>query len=825
MDSNKVHTVNDTQILPFVIQNQEQSNILCSTFLKGHFNYYYYSDSYGVRSSLTDYLDFNEVAPPAGHYTLVEVSLGNSLDSSPRFFMPMVLREVNGYLTQLPSALVESLGVPIELSNISTNRWSINRKEFYTPYGTQWQKKAEINFLGKHNVILDTVSTVSCLKSPLYAKALAYKEAFIASAPRRLNVLKTHCLYRGASNTVLTLGTQTKNQVLKGGSFFLYKQIVNVYDPETRTISQREILQLGIFTSVTNIIKYSNSRLLMKQLLTDIKNGNEHVGNPTAYEKENIARLKGITHYWDKPSQIASQFFNCNMPKGILNFNVLSQENLEQTVSNDYFHQTTIQSYLSSSEEAIALAKADKAIELNNHRITQEKINKERKEEDIVYCTNKIKAYLRSIEDYKESIRGYERNILTSNESISIFTKASETLVKQKEDCSKTYKEKITESLESIEKKNFTENLKKTGIIVLNIGYYNKAEGHRDIKDFPEVVNDPSFALHKVHFVTTKPLPIYVDNYKTITDCEEDYEEAKGKKVKAGGSYEVILTYLNHTANVTLRLASAKAVYGVSGNQATIHPHCESVYIDSQDTLLSLYTSWRSPCLGDSSSSITAAFQKNNPRMVILGFLSWLTSCCSSDYWGKKQSWFPSYSSLKTTESLLDACEIPEEIPEETVEETSETVTEEDIERGSVLIQNQVVGEVGPLIEGIPIQAGTGIEINEQAELDMAILQEAIVNGTIQEILPETVTNQPVEPVPQGGPALPGTLNALEAEDLYEDQESEDQIIFYSVPNRDLNIESTDTITLSNDYLPYTSLNTIEIPEEPLEPLEEENTL
>jgi hypothetical protein len=609
-----------------------------------------------------------------GHL-LVETNGPRTLpESRSRFFTPVILRKEGEYLTQLPKGLIDTLGEPVDLSNLNDNLWSIDTNyNLNNGNNTSGEVRHQTNQLRQHQVRLATVGSVSLLEHTQSEVKEAFRQIFYDNAPRRLKVLAADNLFKGTSTGNCFVTVQTKNQVLKGRAFFLFKQKVNIYDVRVGAYYSAPVLQLGIFTNPTSVCRYKNSRRLFINLLNALNTSSSFYESSEEYHQQLNKKLAGLNLYWNKIGNIVLDELQSQDISGLEDYQPVL-ELQKKAITDKNFNPIRMQRELETCPEVIDLEKVIQAQQQTKDRITEA-------DGTLYSYSNQITSYKKRIEEMSNDITYYEDSAIKVEERKEILIKALEPLVEQEKEYQRIYQEKISNCDTQLPEMKVLENLQKSGIALIDVIYRDAIDQTISLNDLTEPPIRQKYSLSKVHFVTTKPIPIALNSYKYMYSKEE-----VTCKTVAGGPYEVIVTETSGSVAMSLRLASRNAVFGYNNKTAKIHPHTEDFTLSNIDDLYYMYKNFENACLGNARSAIVQGFEQNHPEMVVLAAYSWLSSCCTSDTWGKSASWFPAYSSLKTTEPLIDLIKrevVPDikyvVLPPEESEEESETNIEETV--------------------------------------------------------------------------------------------------------------------------------------------------
>lgn len=204
---------------------------------------------------------------------------------------------------------------------------------------------------------------------------------------------------------------------------------------------------------------------------------------------------------------------------------------------------------------------------------------------------------------------------------------------------------------------NFFQNLSENHIKILSIQYDSSKAKKNFIKassskeefiDFIKTKNsDRDFKIKVVQFLIDTPSKIKVDS--------------NDSKIHAGGPYLIKAD----ESSICIKLAYNYSLFGKgeSNSAYCVHPHTGPTNV-----LTNLFTEWSRGCLGEATSLLYNAFDKNDLKLIVLACLTWVNSANSSDPWGRKYDWFVKYSEISDALEL-EPHEIDNDLQEEDVGE------------------------------------------------------------------------------------------------------------------------------------------------------------
>jgi|13_taG_2_1085334.scaffolds.fasta_scaffold00011_32 hypothetical protein len=171
-----------------------------------------------------------------------------------------------------------------------------------------------------------------------------------------------------------------------------------------------------------------------------------------------------------------------------------------------------------------------------------------------------------------------------------------------------------------------------------------------------------NFLIKEVIFLIDAPVKINVDGGR------------KGQIV--GGPYLVAVK----KDELKIKLAYPSSIHGYSdeSKKIYIHPHsgsCQALSLINYFQQLESHEPdhyWSRACLGEASSLIYRAFEKENDlKLILISALTWVKNANSADTWGKNYKYFPKYSQIQEELStpLLNQQEITEEDVGDFIEE------------------------------------------------------------------------------------------------------------------------------------------------------------
>ena len=312
---------------------------------------------------------------------------------------------------------------------------------------------------------------------------------------------------------------------------------------------------------------------------------------------------------------------------------------------------------------------------------------------ETVKKTNNSSLALKSVFEYQAKIRDYRARIKTLLNSIDSckelakkalalphelsqpidatyetaqnalsLVKTSNSLAEQKRSFAQQSKPELSQSLQNL----------LDAFTVTDLIFVNKNTGESiSIKDpksslLINLSQNSEMNLKEVHFYTNEPVKIRLNG-------------KDNKRARVGGPYAIKAT----SSHLRVALLSKDSYFGYKFNGNSIqglraHPHSGTISLS--DFQSGVYSS---ACLGEASSLLYKAFEKNDLAHILLAVNIWLSSANTSDVWGRSYKYFPLWSEhleyLSASKQAENVESNPEnEISELETQEESSSLSEEE---------------------------------------------------------------------------------------------------------------------------------------------------
>ena len=292
---------------------------------------------------------------------------------------------------------------------------------------------------------------------------------------------------------------------------------------------------------------------------------------------------------------------------------------------------------------------------------------------------NQIRTLQASLQRTKQEIKNH---IQTNYDTIKNIFNSANYIKRNKSiynSIAKKYNHQYESSLEnmSFESDNFFENLSKSNIKIIKLSYTDdlSEENHKtltekssieDLKNHTKASNYlTNYKIQELIFLIDHPVKIKVDS--------------DPNKVHVGGPYVVKVS----KNDLYVKLAYNYSLFGYNEGSFAVHPH-----VSTRQSLDNCINSWSRACLGEATSLIYKAFEKNDLKLIILSALTWVSSANSSDTWGQKYYWFIKEDELKTDYQTQKSEPKEKELKEEDVNDFLDNMFE-DSQEEQVLETNQ----------------------------------------------------------------------------------------------------------------------------------------
>jgi hypothetical protein len=493
-----------------------------------------------------------------------------------------------------------------------------------------------------------TVNTLNEATNESAVETVDFNTHFILNVfpKKRIKVIKVPSWKTKSNDNEIEFSSYTKNQFLKRNTSFAS---LIVHYPSYG--SNLEKINVNYFNLVSNadyrdipVRSRINERLNSLFKLLTWKGGIK-LTNPEQAQSIVNSLLKGLNRYSNKLIEEIPEETIANLVNIKNQFNELTKEqNCSLTLS------PKVDESLSSKYNKLHLNITEN---LNNIKYnTTFYQNLVSRSQEMQRYTNLFKEAKRNlnkvIEENCEIIRGIYSSAEYLNRNQKIYNSISN-----------KYHQAYEASLLSnnYNTDNFFQNLSESHIKILNIKYDSSKNKMKIVKasssqeefiDFIKAKNsDHHFKIKTVEFLIDTPSKIKVDS--------------NDSKIHAGGPYLVKAD----ENSIYIKLAYNYSLFGKESgsNIYCTHPHTGTNY-----ELMNLFTDWSRGCLGEATSLLYNAFDKNDLKLIVLACLTWVNSANSSDPWGRKYDWFVKYSELSDALDLQPH-EVDNDLQEEDVGE------------------------------------------------------------------------------------------------------------------------------------------------------------
>lgn len=592
---------------------------------------------------------------PDTNFTLIEVTLPpnvygpygrlNKWKSATNFSVEIGWREVThgGEIiwTQLPDTLIEALEESIDLTEVTTDPFSLEG------YGISQLTSINKFGIGGGRCHTDRNATLSLLSDDSRQRFL---EKYGTGSKGRTKVLRLKKFYRGGGSDALpkmSIESQTSKQIASGDRFFLFTRWITTLDQATNTTMRMKVLCLGTFTDVERISNSSKAFNFLRTLAYAIKHDTvDRLVDPDAYERKQKEKFGTTFHRWGGLLKLVDERHH----------NTLLQEHWdtgeEALQSGDHLKTEDFKllnaSHLSTTPTGRAATRARDALRRNEAKIQSAERVKHGKQRESERFAQQIRDYQKLQEDIREAKRVADEAIALRDRSINELQTALPTLRTQFEKTKSAHEIVVQEFLKNPTGPDWYKSLREANIIVKDITYTNlRTSRVVSIADLPDAATDNNYAMTAIAIITLAP---------TIIDVDKRSGTHQNKQI-VGGPYEIILRKDNPGANLApyckLRPASMTSIFGwkpYSPSQVQIkpHPHVKEarIYRDPQ-SFRRWSQGWHACCLGELEPALVKAFAKKQPRAAVYAVLAWITSCDTGDDWGKSWDWFPQKSDVR----------------------------------------------------------------------------------------------------------------------------------------------------------------------------------
>jgi hypothetical protein len=521
--------------------------------------------------------------------------------------------------------------------------------------------------------------------------------AYVKKAIEELDQRKFSCIkYKGfhRSTSGPEFIKQTKKQIFSGSRFFLFKHTVEILNQKTLEFEDKEMVSLGIFCPLRKVERYTASKNTLEKLYSALNSDGLKLFNSAEHFRKINGKVGRLIKYFPGiAEEIFENMGDSNVPDSL--WDVLStidehpskptnRELLALSSRNITNHSEIGKRYEKSKDAHGRILKQITNInaEISNLDYENECClrSKTRAQADIELWKSQIEYKEKEIIGCDEVINNYANATEAQRTQLELVAPAATALELQALRDKAIWEREIVSLIENPKEDapDLVQRYKETGFIIKEIIYTNRNDTNetKSLHSDPMLPHNEEYFISRITLVTTKPSVIYVNR---------DTNGNASKKV-VGGPYEIEASSISRGGypSVRLRMANIQSVFGIapptSSGQMLVkrHPHTEDYRLRPDVDSLELFAStWVPVCLGDAQATIGKGFREQDPRIVIMGILAWITNANGRDVWGQTWKWFPTLSEVNLEGNYGKLTEDKEEVLEVTDSTAMATAVQE----------------------------------------------------------------------------------------------------------------------------------------------------
>ena len=531
-----------------------------------------------------------------------------------------------GEYTELSDQLIKAMGPAIALPLSPTISWNSSFKRY---------SRQESRFAALYNskAWIDTRGTLSHI-GPKWRNYIVRKGARMALTTQDYFDFQRTGLSNGYSLNKVSGATAAK-----AGNYFLYKQQMDLWVPETSSFKSVTWIGLATCTTVQTVARFA-----WKSTPSLAFNACTRFGTAKFSIKDLPSKDKMITPF-DR---------YCNQPRPVIwtaadwaRHSSLTEDNYRSKPSTDLLEVINSNEALTVSPIALLIKRLEeqdlaKSLELLEN---SNKIQDQRK--SLAWTSSRLEKLHAQIADLNSKASLHQRELNNAQKTIlelapvvasqeMISTKIKEAIAKKKamfELQKQSYLTTIQDQKNSGVFKGFSEGLAKSGMVLVDIEYTSSYNITKSGSRHPEVVDDPAWEMTAVRLETNRPIP--------MTFGLDEIAEAP----RMSGPHKIKCGIRNGEVYARIGALYAWSVVGLDrkGTSFKPYPHCPWQDLDTETpgAYIRSLTKTVEICMGELAAVIAVAFRNQSAKQVALAVLSFLQSVDPNDEWGRSYVHFP----------------------------------------------------------------------------------------------------------------------------------------------------------------------------------------
>lgn len=533
-----------------------------------------------------------------------------------------------GEYTELNLHLIKAMGTPIELPLAPSLSWNAYHGD--DPYSNIAHAFKQINYSKSW---IDSRGTLSHIG--------AKWRSHVSNSGRRLT-LTTQDYFNNDPNDIrnYSLNKVSGAVAAKPGNYFLYRQPIDLWVPETKTF--KSVFWIGLATCAT--------------LKTVIRLGyNTAVRIAEAACSNEAISTFGIRNHSRKTNTVTPFDRYCNQPRNIswdsynwTRHNSLNEDNYRAAPSTDLIEIINANEALTVSPLALLVKRLEdqsdakeRTLQRTKSDLEYEQITAKVSEAHVEKLYEELGRINKNLAQHKNTLHNAQEAIARISSAVTsqtmICSRITEAIAKKKaefEAQKESYARTIEEQKSNGRFKNFSEGLAKSGIVLVDIEYTGPDDRVYSARRFPNVIDSPKHTMSAVRLETNRPIPIIFG----LDEAGISPRMSGPHKVKCG---------IRRDGEVYAKIGSLYpwSTVGMKdeGRYFKPYPHCGWLRLDgnSPSSYISSLTQSVEICMGELAAVIAVAFRRKSAKQVALAVLSFLQSVDPEDEWGRSYKYFP----------------------------------------------------------------------------------------------------------------------------------------------------------------------------------------
>jgi hypothetical protein len=507
-----------------------------------------------------------------------------------------------GEYTDLPLALVEALGTPLDLPVPASLTFTSSRTGIFNQ--TKMNVGAWVDRRGSFALIGSN-----------------YRD-FVAAAGARKALTTRGFRFSMENNQEAEYALKYVNGSIaaKAGNWFLYRQDLQIRDPYSETEKTVKWVGLASCMSYQYFGRHKKNHCIIAALKNVAPPERERAMTPLHRWNRAPTNIQ-----WDQESwqELANQ--------DLTQFTTVATPELLEALSFAESLYTTPQGIKLQRMQEVRDTKKDE-LHVLRQQLSQAESQLENYREMIEQKINEIIRAKKALKEWEGQLPALQEEQARLAPQVQqrqqMLTKIQVGVHKKELEFEEM---KLQYDLHPQGRSNYMAGLANSGLVIDEIYYKHKVTGEtcRASRNTKLTV-DRDYVMTKVEMHTTRPIPIHFG--------------IEGQQPRMSGPHKLLCTNENGTAELYISSLAPWSAGGWTGTVYKPYPHVSGVHItdtSAAEVAKQIMAYQGKVCMGELAPAALNAFTNNNPKHLALAVLSYLQSVNPIDTWGKSYVDFP----------------------------------------------------------------------------------------------------------------------------------------------------------------------------------------